>query len=137
MTTKWSSTRARNHAHDLLRKALPGYVLISGPSYWKSRNYIYDPAKKFVPFADLRVVYDWHEYSSLDAKGWKDEEAKLAGWRKANGDRPTFCGEAGPGYWDEPVNGGKLSAQPSAWPSRFTELLPSIAIERPTLWAVT
>jgi hypothetical protein len=127
----------RPHAHDILRAALPGYVLTTGPAYWKSREYIYDPAKKFVPYADMRVVYEWHHYSSLDAQGWAGEEAKLAAWRKANGDRPTICGEAGPGYWDEPVNGGKLSNEPGDWPGRFTAQLPKIAAEHPSVWAVT
>lgn len=125
------------HAHDILRKALPGYVLTTGPAYWKSRDFIYDPAKKFVPFADMRVIYEWHHYSSLDGPGWKAEEAKLDAWRKANGGRPTICGEAGAGYWDEPVNGGKLATQPSVWPSRFAEQLPNIAADRPSVWAIT
>jgi hypothetical protein len=127
----------RPHAHDILRAALPGYVLTTGPAYWKSREFLYDPAKKFVPFADLRVVYEWHHYSSLNAQGWAGEEAKLAAWRSANAGRPTICGEAGPGYWDEPVNGGRLASQPSAWPSRFAEQLPAIAAEHPSIWAVT
>lgn len=128
---------ARTHAHDILRNELSGYVLTTGPAYWKSRDYLYDPAKKFVPFPDLRVVYEWHHYSSLDAQAWKAEAAKLAGWRAANGGRPTICGECGPGYWDEPVGGGRLATEPSAWPSRFAEQLPNIAAEHPSLWAVT
>jgi hypothetical protein len=127
----------RQDAQDSLRKALPGYVLTTGPAYWKSREYLYDPAKKFVPFADLRVLYEWHHYSSLDAAGWQAEETKLADWRAKNGDRPTICGEAGPGYWDEQVNGGRLATEPSAWPSRFLAQYPAIAKERPSIWAVT
>ena len=134
--TTYNATRKKYHA--VLRAKLPGYVLTTGPAYWKSRDYLYDPSKKFETFDDLRVVYEWHHYSSLDASGWANEEAKLAAWRDANGGRPTVCGEAGPGYWDEDVGGGrKLSRSPDAWPSRFAAQLPEIAAERPSIWAVT
>jgi hypothetical protein len=127
----------RKHAHELLRAKLPGYVLTTGPAYWKSRDYLYDPAKKFEVFDDLRVIYEWHHYSSLDAAGWKAEEGKLAAWRASHGGRPTVCGEAGAGYWDEDVEGTKLSRAPKSWPARFQAMLGNIAPERPSIWAVT
>jgi hypothetical protein len=127
----------RQHYHDVLRAKLPGYVLTTGPGYWKSRDWIYDAGKGFVPFSDLRVIYEWHEYSTLDANGWKDEEAKLAAWRAANGGRPTICGEAGAGYWDDAPNGQPLSKDPASWPDLFKGMLPSIAADRPSIWAVT
>jgi hypothetical protein len=127
----------RQAAQDTLRRELPGYVLTTGPAYWKSRDYLYDPAKKFEPFADLRVIYEWHHYSSIDAAGWESEERKLADWRARNGGRPTVCGEAGPGYWDEIVDGQRLAQNAAAWPSRFLGQLPAIAKERPSVWAIT
>jgi hypothetical protein len=127
----------RQHYHDVLRAQLPGYVLTTGPSWWKTRSYLYDASKKFVPFTDLRVLYEWHSYSTLDASGWKEEEAKLAAWRAANGGRPTICGEIGPGYWEEQVNGTSMAEAPWAWPALFQGMLPSIAAERPSLWAIT
>lgn len=133
--TLYNAHRKRFHA--ILRKALPGYVLTTGPAYWKSRDYLYDTSKKFETFDDLRVVYEWHHYSSLDRAGWTAEESKLASWRASHGGRPTVCGEAGAGYWDEPVSGGKLEHVPQSWPSRFEEMLGPIAAERPMLWAVT
>lgn len=123
--------------HDVLRAKLPGYVLTTGPGYWKSRDWLYDADKKFKTFSDLRVVYEWHHYSSLDEGGWKSEAEKLAAWRKENGGRPTVCGEAGPGYWDEIVNGKRLAQAPEAWPARFAAQLPAIAEEHPSVWAVT
>lgn len=83
------------------------------------------------------MIYEWHEYSTLDAAGWQSEESKLAAWRDANGGRPTVCGEAGAGYWDEQVNGGVLSKVPSSWPALFNGMLPNIAAEAPMIWAVT
>lgn len=127
----------RQKYHDVLRAKLPGYVLTTGPGYWKSRDWIYDASKKFKTFSDMRVIYEWHHYSSLDANGWKSEAQKLDAWRSANGGRPTICGEAGAGYWDEDVGGGRLASTPSSWSSRFDEQLPHIAKERPSLWAVT
>ena len=127
----------RKHFHGVLRAALPGYVLTTGPGYWKSRDWIYDDGKKFETFDDLRVVYEWHEYSSLDAAGWASEEAKLDAWRKSHGGRPTICGEAGAGYWDEPVDGTTLAKAPAAWPDRFAAMLPAIAKDAPSIWAVT
>lgn len=127
----------RQHYHDVLRAKLPGYVLTTGPGYWKSRDWLYDPSKKFETFSDLRVVYEWHHYSSLDAAGWQAEEAKLQAWRNANGGRPTICGEAGPGYWGEDVGGSPLDQAPSAWPSHWDQQLPNIAQEHPSLWAIT
>ncbi|MFS8068394.1 MAG: cellulase family glycosylhydrolase [Byssovorax sp.] len=127
----------RQHYHDVLRAELPGYVLTTGPGYWKSRDWIYDESKKFAPFNDMRVIYEWHHYSTLDAEGWKEEASKLAGWRAANGGRPTICGEAGAGYWDEQIDGKRLATSPSVWPALFEGMLPSIAAERPSIWAVT
>jgi hypothetical protein len=127
----------RQHYHDVLRAQLPGYVLTTGPGWWKTRSWIYDASKKFVPFTDLRVLYEWHSYSTLDADGWKAEEAKLAAWRAANGGRPTICGEVGPGYWEDQVNGTPMAEAPWAWPALFQGMLPSIAAERPSLWAIT
>lgn len=127
----------RQKYHDVLRAKLPGFVLTTGPSYWKSRDHLYDPAKKFKTFSDLRVVYEWHHYSSLDENGWKGEAQKLAAWRSANGGRPTICGEAGPGFWDDQVGGRRLAQAPDAWPSRFAAQLPAIAEDHPVVWAVT
>ena len=127
----------RQHYHDVLRAKLPGYVLTTGPGWWKTRSWIYDASKKFVPFADLRVLYEWHSYSTLDADGWTAEEAKLAAWRAANGGRPTICGEVGPGYWEDQVNGTPMAQATWAWPGLFQGMLPSIAAERPSLWAIT
>jgi hypothetical protein len=133
--TTYNATR--QHYQDVLRDALGGYVLTTGPGYWKSRDWLYDPSHKFQAFDDLRVIYEWHEYSTLDAAGWQSEEAKLAGWREKNGGRPTVCGEAGPGYWGDQVNGAALDYAPSAWPGLFGQMLPNIAAEAPSIWAVT
>jgi hypothetical protein len=128
----------RQHYHDVLRAKLPGYVLTTGPGWWKTRSWIYDPSKKFAPFSDLRVLYEWHSYSTLDADAWSVEEAQLAAWRAANGGRPTICGEVGPGYWeDQAANGAPLSQAPWAWPALFQGMLPGIAAEHPSLWAIT
>ena len=127
----------RLHFHGVLRAALPGYVLTTGPGYWKSRDWLYDAARKFTTFDDLRVVYEWHEYSTLDVAGWTSEEAKLDGWRKAHGGRPTICGEAGPGWPDESYGSGKLGDFPAAWIGRYRDLLPAIAADRPSVWAIT
>lgn len=127
----------RQHYHDVLRAALGGHVLTTGPSYWKSRDRLHDPGYKFKTFDDLRVIYEWHEYSTLDAAGWQAEESKLAGWRDANGGRPTVCGEAGAGYWGDQFNGDALDYAPWAWPGLFNGMLPAIAMEAPSIWAVT
>ena len=134
--TTYNALRQKYHA--TLRAKLPGYVLTTGPGYWKSRDWLYDPSKKFETFADKRVLYEWHHYSSLDGPGWASEAAKLEAWRNANGGVPTICGEAGPGYWDEDVGGGeRLASAPASWPSRFAAMLPSIAKERPVIWTIT
>lgn len=131
----WNPIRLR--LHELLRAQLPEWVLTTGAAYWKSRDTLYDAGGGFEPFDDLRVVYDWHHYSSLDAAGWQGEAEKLAAWRQANGGRPTFCGECGPGWWDEPVDGGTLQHAPWVWPERYDQQLPAVAAERPTIWAIT
>ena len=115
-----------------------GYVLTTGPGWWKTRSWIYDPSKKFTPLSDLRVLYEWHSYSTLDADASSVEEAQLAAWRAANGGRPTICGEVGPGYWeDHAANGAPISQAPWAWPALFQGMLSGIAAERPSLWAIT
>lgn len=127
----------RQHFHDVLRAQLPAYVLTTGPGWWKTRSWIYDPSKKFEPFSDLRVLYEWHSYDTFDAGGWAAEESKLAAWRAANGGRPTICGEVGPGYWEDQVNGIPMGQATWAWPALYQGMLPSIAAERPSLWAIT
>jgi hypothetical protein len=132
----------RRDLHELMRANLPGYVLTTGAANWKGRAELFDPAKGFETFDDLRVIYEWHHYSTLNADGWKNVAQRLRDWRSANGDRPTYCGECSPGFWDDPVGNNKLQfsqwAWPQwAWPDRYAAQLVNIAAERPTLWAVT
>lgn len=131
----WNPHRAR--WHDLLRDRLPGYVLTTGAANWKSRLSLLDTEDAFQVFDDLRVIYDWHHYDSLDSNGWAWSAQQLAAWRDAHGGRPTFAGEAGVGYWGESVDGTTLEHAPWAWPSRMAMQYEHIAIERPTVWAVT
>lgn len=125
----------RRDLHDILRAALPGYVLTTGASGWKGRpDLVRDD---FTPFDDLRVVYEWHHYESANADTWMAHENELDSWRRAHGGRPTVAGEAGPGYWDDDVGGTPMTQANWVWGERFDEQLPYIAADRPSLWAVT
>ena len=125
----------RRDLHAIMRAELPGFVLVTGASGWKGRPDLL--RGDFEVFDDLRVVYEWHHYDSVDATTWTARAAELATWRSAHGNRPTVCGECGPGYWDESVEGTTLQYAWWVWPRRFAEQLPALASEHPSLWAVT
>lgn len=131
--TTWNPIRSE--LHTIMRDALPGFVLTTGAAGWKGRPDLL--RDDFELFEDLRIIYEWHHYDSASADDWAARGAELARWREARGDRPTVCGECGPGYWDEIVDGTRLANAPWVWPQRFAEQLPSLAFERPMLWAVT
>jgi hypothetical protein len=132
---EWNPHRAR--WNQILRERLPGYVLTTGGANWKASSSLYDDNAGFEVFDDLRVIYDWHHYESRDSDGWAWTEQQLAAWRDAHGGRPTLNGEAGAGYWAEPVDDTTLEYAPWAWPSHMATQFEHTAVERPTLWAVT
>ena len=98
-----------------LRRALPGYVLVSGPANW---NYYggrtalngYNEGTgllgsrrggdPFVPLSDMLVIYDFHTYDPLffptAPNLWSVAAGAIAAWQAGpGGRRPVYAGEVG------------------------------------------
>ncbi|MDB4968964.1 MAG: chitinase [Myxococcales bacterium] len=112
--------QARKDLHAILRQALPGYVLTVSSEYWD----YYRNLEKLQPFADQRVIYSFHAYEQHSPADWQGAAVNgITDWSRRNGGLPVLMGEAGPYGADE---------------SSFVgDLLPAMAVFRPTLWAIT
>ena len=114
----------RKELHDILRAALPGYVLTESSEYWD----YYKNLLKLTPSTDQRTIYSFHCYDTQSASGWSEQvKAPLTAWSKQHGGLPILWGEAGPG---DPRNA-------SGWPANIADIASEMAVFRPTFWAIT
>jgi hypothetical protein len=110
----------RQDLHDILRQALPGYILTVSSEYWD----YYKNLERLEPVADQRVIYSFHAYEQHSPSDWANGPvAELTDWSRKHGGLPILMGEAGP-------YGASMD-------SYLGDLVPAMAVFRPTLWAIT
>ena len=113
--------------HQILRTALPGFVISCGSNYWKDYSYLI-AAPPFTP--DGRTLWDFHCYEANSASTWTAVAASLKSWSKANGGIPVVWGETGLSYSGD-------SAAPSVWLTNLANMFPAMDAYHPTPWAIT
>jgi hypothetical protein len=116
----------RKDLHDTLRAALPGYVLTVSSEYWD----YYGRLVKLTPLSDQRAIYSFHAYENRSSSSWTSSAVgPLTTWSHQNGGLPILFGEAGPAF--------SPPTPMSAWPGWIGNVVPAMAVFRPTFWAIT
>jgi hypothetical protein len=109
----------RRELHDIIRAALPGYVLTVSSDYWD----YYRNLEAMDTLPDQRVIYSFHAYEQHSPGDWQGVAGGIADWSRAHGGVPVMMGEAGP-------YGGDMG-------QFLDDMEPAMAVFRPSLWAIT
>lgn len=126
----WNAHRTRWLG--LLRNLLPGFVLICGGGFGKSKdNMVVGTAEEglYQISADPLVIYDFHYFSSLDNAGYTFLASQMAAWSQAKGGRPVIASAWG-------VDPTQATNYASFIPQMQASLVP-MAFQHPIMWVTT